>query len=59
VTVDLVTLADDAAIAKAYVVGMVVPLEQPEKQDGASNNSEALFGISFNGYATVPATTDE
>jgi hypothetical protein len=58
-TVDLVALADDAAMAEAYVVGMVVPQEQPDEEDGASDDIEALFGDSSVGDVVVPAMTDE
>jgi hypothetical protein len=47
---------DDAAMADTYVVGMVVPQEQPNKEDGASNDIEALFD---DGDVAMPATTDE
>jgi hypothetical protein len=57
--VDLVASADDAAMAEAYVVGMVVPHDQPEEQDDASDDIEALFGGSSDGDATIPVMTDE
>jgi hypothetical protein len=56
--VDLVASADDAAMAEAYMVGMVVPQEQPDEEDGASHDIEALFGDSSDSDATVPMTTD-
>jgi hypothetical protein len=57
--VDLVASADDAAMAEAYVVGMVVPHDQPEEQDDTSDDIEALFGGSSDSDATVPAMTNE
>jgi hypothetical protein len=54
--VDLVASADDAAMAEAYVV---MPQEQPEEQDGASDDIEAHFGDSSKGDATMPATIDK
>jgi hypothetical protein len=47
--VDLVASADDAAMAEAYVVGMVVPQEQHVEEVGASNNIEAFFSDSNDG----------
>jgi hypothetical protein len=57
--IDIVALADDAAMAEAYVVGMVVPQEQPDKEDDASDHIEALFGDSSNSDVVVPAMMDE
>jgi hypothetical protein len=57
--VDLVASADDAAEAEAYVVGLVVPKEQPDKEDDVSDDIEALFGDSSDGDVVMPATTDE
>jgi hypothetical protein len=57
--VDLVASADDAAMAKAYVVGMVVPQEQHVEEVGASDDIEALFGDSDDGKVVAAATTDE
>jgi hypothetical protein len=54
-----VASANDAAEAVAYVAGMVVPQEQPDEEDGASDNIEALFGDSSDGDVLMPATTDE
>jgi hypothetical protein len=54
--VDLVTSTDAAAMADAYMVGMVVPREQPDEEDGASDDIEALFGDSSDGDATMPMT---
>jgi hypothetical protein len=47
--VNLVASADAAAMAEAYVVRMVMPHDQPEEQDDASDDIEALFGGSFDG----------
>jgi hypothetical protein len=58
-TVDLITSADDAAMAEAYVVGMVVPQEQHVEEVGASDDIEALFGDSDDGEVVAPAMTDE
>jgi hypothetical protein len=58
-TDDLVALADDAAMAKAYVVGMVVLQEQPDEEDGVSDDIEGLFGDSSYGDEVVPMMTDE
>jgi hypothetical protein len=55
-TVDLVASADDAAMAEAYVVGMVVPQEQPDEEDDASDDIEFLFGDSSDGDVVVSAT---
>jgi hypothetical protein len=52
-TDDLVTSADDVAMADAYVVGMVVP-EEPKEEDG---NIEAL--LSGGDDVDVPAAIDE
>jgi hypothetical protein len=57
--VNLVASADGAAMAEAYVVGMVVPQEQPDEDDRASNDIEALFGDSSDGDVVVPAMMDE
>jgi hypothetical protein len=57
--VDLVASVDDAAMAEAYMVGMVVPQEQPEEQDNTSGDIEALFGDSSDSDATMPGTPDE
>jgi hypothetical protein len=57
--VDLVATADDAAMAEAYVVGMVVPQEQHVEEVGASDDIEGLFGDSDDGDVVAPATTDE
>jgi regulator of protease activity HflC (stomatin/prohibitin superfamily) len=57
--VDLVASANDAAIAEAYVVGMVVPQDQPDEEDGVSDDIEALFGDSSDGDVVVPTMTDE
>jgi hypothetical protein len=57
--VDLVASADDAAMAEAYVVGMVVPKEQHVEEVGASDDIEALFGDSDDDDVVAPATTDE
>jgi hypothetical protein len=46
-------------MAEAYVVGMVVPHEHPNKEDGMSDDIEALFGDSDDGDVVMPATTDE
>jgi hypothetical protein len=46
-------------MAEAYVVGMVVPQEQPNEEDCASNEIEALFDDSIDGNMAVPATMDE
>jgi hypothetical protein len=57
--IDLVASADDAAMAEAYVVGMVVPQEQPDEEDVTSDDIEALFGDSSDGDVVVPAMTDK
>jgi hypothetical protein len=57
--VDLVASTDDAAMAEAYVVGMVVPQEQHVEEVGASDDIEALFGDSDDDEVVAPATTDE
>jgi hypothetical protein len=57
--VDLIASVDDAAMAEAYVVGMVVPQEQHIEEVGASNRIEALFSDSDNGKVVAPATTNE
>jgi hypothetical protein len=57
--VDLVALADDAAMAEAYVVGMMVPQEQHVEEVGASDDIEAVFGDSSDGDVVAPATMDE
>jgi hypothetical protein len=44
-----VASADDAAKAEAYVVGLVMPQEQPEEEENVSNNIKALFGDSSDG----------
>jgi hypothetical protein len=44
-------------MAEAYVVGMVVPHEQPEERDDASDDIEALFGDSSNGDASMREAT--
>jgi hypothetical protein len=46
-------------MTEAYVVSMVVPQEQPDKEDDASDDIEALFSDSSDGDAAIPATTDE
>jgi hypothetical protein len=46
--VDLVASADDAAMVEAYVVGMVVPQEHPDEEDGVDDDIEALFDDSSN-----------
>jgi regulator of protease activity HflC (stomatin/prohibitin superfamily) len=46
-------------MAEAYVVGMVVPQEQPDEEDVMSDDIEALFGDSSDGDVVVPAITDE
>jgi hypothetical protein len=56
---DLVPSADDAAMAKAYVVGMVVPQEQHEEEVGANDDIEALFGGSFEDDIVEPEMTDK
>jgi hypothetical protein len=38
---------------------MVVPREQPDEEDGASEDIEALFGDSDDGDMVMPSTTDE
>jgi hypothetical protein len=53
VAVDLMASAD------AYVVGMVVPQKQPDKEDGVDDDIEALFGDTSDGDVIVPATMDE
>jgi hypothetical protein len=55
----LVASADGAAMAEAYVVGMVVPQEQPDEEDGMDDDIEALFGDSSDGDVVVPVMTDE
>jgi hypothetical protein len=55
----LVASADDAIMDEAYVVGMVIPQEQPEEEDSVSDDIEALFGDSSDGDAAVPVMTDE
>jgi hypothetical protein len=58
--VDLVASADNAAMAEAYVVGMVVPQEQHNEEDSASDDIEALFGDSSDDdNMVVPAMMDE
>jgi hypothetical protein len=57
--VDLVASVDDAAMAEAYVVGMVVPQEQPDKEDGVSDDIEALLGESSDGDVVMPAMMDK
>jgi hypothetical protein len=57
--VDLVASTDDATMAEAYVVGMVVPREQHVEDVGASDDIEALFGDSDDGEVVAPAMTDE
>jgi hypothetical protein len=59
VAVDLMASADDAAMAEAYVVGMVVPQEQPDEEDDVDDDIEALFGDTSDGNVIVPAITDE
>jgi hypothetical protein len=56
--VDLVPSADDAAMAEAYMVGMVVPQEQRVEEVGVSDDIEALFGDNDD-EVVAPATTDE
>jgi hypothetical protein len=46
-------------MAEANVVGMVVPQEQPDEEDGTSDDIEALFGDSSDGDVVMPATTDK
>jgi hypothetical protein len=46
-------------MAEAYMVGTVVPQEQPEDQDDTSNDIKALFSNSSDGDMIVPATMDE
>jgi hypothetical protein len=46
-------------MAEAYVLGMIVPHDQPEEQDDVSDDIEALFGGSSDGDATIPTMTDE
>jgi hypothetical protein len=58
-SIDIVASADDAAMAEAYVVGMVVPQDQRDKEASASDDIEALFGDSDDGDVAMPATTDE
>jgi hypothetical protein len=48
-TVDLVASTENAAMAEAYVVGMVVPQEQHVEEVGTSDDIEALFGDSDDG----------
>jgi hypothetical protein len=57
--VDLVASADNAAMAEAYVVGMVVPQEQHVEEVSVSDDIEAVFGDSDDGEVVAPATTDE
>jgi hypothetical protein len=57
--VDLVASADDAAMAEAYLVGMVVPQEQHVEEVGTSDDIEALFSDSDDSEVAAPATTDE
>jgi nicotinamide mononucleotide (NMN) deamidase PncC len=57
--VDLVASADDATMAEAYLVGMVVPQEYHVEEVGASDDIEALFDDSSAGDVVAPATTDE
>jgi hypothetical protein len=38
---------------------MVVPREQPDEEDGASKDIEALFSDSDDGDMVMPSTTDE
>jgi hypothetical protein len=56
--VNLVASADDAAMAEAYMVGMVVPQEQRVEEVGASDDIEALFGDNDD-EVVAPVTTDE
>jgi hypothetical protein len=46
-------------MAEAYIVGMMLPQEQPDEEDGVSDNIDALFGDSFDGDVVVPVMTDE
>jgi hypothetical protein len=57
--VNLVALGDNAAMAEAYVVGMVVPQEQPGEEDGTGDNIEALFDDSSDSDADMSATMDD
>jgi hypothetical protein len=57
--VDLVASADDAAMAEAYMVGMVMPQEQHVEEVGTSDDIEALFGDSSDSDVVAPVTTDE
>jgi hypothetical protein len=57
--VDLMASADNAAMAEAYVVGMVMPQEQPDEEDDTSDDIEGLFSDSSDGDVIIPATTDE
>jgi hypothetical protein len=57
--VDLVASADDAAMAEAYMVGMVMPQEQHVEEVGMSDDIKALFGDSSDGDVVAPVTTDE
>jgi hypothetical protein len=57
--VDLVASADGAAMAKAYMFSMVVPQEQHDKEDSASDDIEALFSNSSDGDVVAPTTMDE
>jgi hypothetical protein len=52
--VDLVVSTDDAAMAEAYVVCMVMPQEQHVEEVGASDNIEALFGDHDDGEVVAP-----
>jgi hypothetical protein len=57
--VDLVLSANDAAMAEAYVVGMVMPQEQHVEEVGMSDDIDALFGDSDDGEVVAPAMMDE
>jgi hypothetical protein len=57
--VDLIASADDAAMAEAYVVGMVVLQEQHVQEVSASNDIEALFGDSDDSDMVAPVMTNE
>jgi hypothetical protein len=57
--IELVASADDVAMAEAYVVGIVVLQEQPDEEDGASDEIEALFGDSSDDDVVVMAMMDE
>jgi hypothetical protein len=50
--------ADDAAMAEAYMLGMVMPQEQAEEEDDdANDNIKALFGDDND--VSMPSTTDK